>query len=180
MRFKYNIKKNSNEDFKTFEGFEKIYHLYFKKIFGICYNKTRDKDLAQDMAQNIFLSLWKRKDSLVLKVPIEHYLVGSAKLEVMSYYRTKANRSEKFTQTPKVAEVDNTTENQIIYNELENAINKAIDKLPKKGKKVFKLSREQGMTNKEIAEKLNISEKGVEYHISKSLSFLRKYLEAYS
>lgn len=179
MKFKYK-KKNLKEEFKTLEGFEKIYRLYFKKVFGICFSKTQDERLAQDMAQDIFLSLWKRKEDLVLKAPIEHYLVRCAKLEVMSYYRTKANRSGKILQIPKIYGVDNTTENQVIYNELEDTINMTVDNLPEKSKKVFRLSREEGMTNKEIAKNLNISEKGVEYHISKSLSFLRKNIESYS
>ena len=163
---------------QTPEGFEKVYRRYGKKLFGICYYQTKDEKLSQDMVQDIFHSLWKRRDNLNITVPLEHYLVRAAKLEVMAYYRTNNNRKRLLESTlTEYTEEDNSTEEQLIGDELLLNVNSLINQLPEQGKKVYKLSREKGMSNKEIAKSLKISEKGVEYHITKVLSFLRKNLE---
>ncbi len=164
-------------DIKSPEGFENIYRKYFKKVYGICYYQTKDKKLSQDMSQDIFLSLWKRRESLIIKISLEYYLIRAAKLETMSYFRTQANRKRQLeTKNILVLKEDNSTENQIIFNELTLEVNNLVSKLPEQAKKVYTLSREKGISNKEIASVLNITEKGVEYHITKVLSYLRKNL----
>ena len=152
--------------------------IYFRKIYGICYHLTYDENLAQDLVQDIFHSLWRKRNHLEIKVSLENYLVRAAKLEVMNYYRTKTNRIKHLKKALiGFNEEDNTTEEKVLLNELEQELNLLIEKLPSKSKKVFCLSRFKGMSNKEIASTLNISEKGVEYHITKVISYLKRNLE---
>lgn len=163
---------------KTYQGFEEIYRLYFKMVYGICYSTTQNKDLSQNMTQDIFLSLWKRRENLQIKVPIKYYLARAAKLTLMEYYRTqKTHNKHKKIIEQRYTEEDNSTEDSILFNELQQEVNSLVEKLPKRGRSIFKLSREKGMTNKEIAKTLDISEKGVEYHMTKTISQLRKGLE---
>ncbi len=169
--------KNNFPDFKTAKGFEKIYKTYFKKVFGICFYQTKNRSVDEEMTQDIFQSLWKRRNELKIKESIEHYLVRAAKLEVMDYYRTKANREKHLKYVHEdYSDSTNNTEEELSFSELAENLDLLINKLPFQCKNVFTLSREQGMNNKEIALTLLISEKAVEYHITRALSFLRKHI----
>ena len=170
-------KKNIGYNFKTAKGFEKIYKSFFKKVYGICFHQTQNESISEEMVQDIFHSLWKRKETLVIKTSIEHYLLRAAKLEVMEYFRTKARREKHLKCIyNEYCSSSNCTEEDLVFTELVEKLDVLIDQLPCQCRNVFKLSREKGMNNKEIASTLLISEKAVEYHITKSLSFLKKHI----
>ena len=75
-------------DIKTSKGFEKCYNLYWEKVYAVCYNNILKIELAQGMTQDIFKSIWERRDTLQIK-NMEHYLVRSAKMKVFEYFRNK-------------------------------------------------------------------------------------------
>lgn len=161
-------------------SFRQIYLLHWDKVFAVCYNNTQDEELAKGMVQDIFKSLWERKEELEITVSIERYLLRSAKFKVFEHFRNSKTRQEVhhnfLTET---CPAENCTENEIMYNHLKNKVNDLIDTLPCQCKRVFKMSREQGMTNKEIASSLLISERAVEYHISRALKTLKTNLSDY-
>ena len=167
-----------NPNFKEAKGFERIYRLYFQKLFGICYHLTRDEELSQDLVQDIFLALWRKKESLEINTSLEHYLVRAAKLQAMDHIRNISKKG-KVIQLPKSINErsDNSTEESIQFNELNEKVKGLVDRLPSKSVRIFKLSRDRGLSNRDIARQLDISEKGVEYHLSKAISFIRQNLD---
>ena len=160
--------------------FEETYRTYWRKIFGICLHHTRDEILSEEIVQDIFRSLWERRDVFEITGPIENYLVRAAKMEIMDYFRTSSRR-EKISQAALsgFTECDYSTEQGIYANALEDRINQLVDKLPAQSREVYRQSRMKGLNNQEIASVLSISVKTVEYHISRSLSFLRTNLSSY-
>ena len=95
----------------------------------------------------------------------------------MEYFRTKATRQKHLLKIARdLDEQENTTENTIAFRELSESIDELVEKLPTQCKRVFELSRQMGLKNKQIAAELLISEKAVEYHISKALNHLRSNL----
>ena len=165
---------------KTPNGFEKIYRLYWKKLFGICYYQLQDEELAKEIVQDIFKALWEKRERLEIKSSIEAYLIRAVKLEVMEYYRTKATHHEHLLRiTANLPDQENTTAETVAFQELSQSIDELIEQLPSQCKRVFELSRAMGMKNREIATELLISEKAVEYHISKALYYLRANLREY-
>lgn len=159
------------------QTFRQLYQNYWKKVFAICYSTLRDQDIAAELAQDIFESLWKRKDSLQITVSIEQYIYRSAKLEVLEYCRTTANRQKHLQQIIKDQPTEGTyTDDMLHYNELSKTINRLISQLPDKSQEVYRLSQQQGLDKKSIASELFISEKTVEYHLYKALNFLRENL----
>lgn len=167
---------------KIEKEFESIYNLFAERMFIICYNKTNDKEISKEIVQDIFKSLWERKDHLVINGPIKHYLFRAAKLEVIDYFRkcARAPKNIELSLEDTYSLSANTTEDELYHNELQYKIDKLISKMPDRCQEVFKLSRENGLTNKEIAENLLISTKTVEAHITKALHFLRSNLVEYS
>jgi RNA polymerase sigma-70 factor (family 1) len=161
------------------ESFEMAYELYWEKVFAVCYNNIKEVEPAQGMVQEIFKSLWERRAELELE-KIEHYLIRSAKFKTFEYIRNKVNRQKHNEfQMMDCSVSSNCTEEQVLFNDLKEKVNVLVDTLPCQCKRVYKMSREQGMSNKEIASMLYISERAVEYHITKAMSKLKVGLASY-
>ena len=162
------------------QSFRQIYLLHWDKVFAVCYNNLRETEVAKGMVQEIFKSLWERKDELEITSSVEHYLLRSAKFKVFEYIRNNRGQ-QQHTQKALANYCNHThcTENEIMYNSLKSQVDVLVDTLPCQCKNVFKMSREQGLTNKEIASSLLISERAVEYHISRALTTLKANLTEY-
>ncbi len=159
--------------------FEQVYKLYSRKLFKICAYYTGNHQEALEMVQEIFESLWQRRKELRFSSSIEHYLVRAAKFKAFKYIRDQVEIDKNTCSVTEEICMAACTEDTVYYNELTDRVGMLIDTLPCQCRKVFKMSREEGLSNKEIASALLISEKAVEYHISKALSVLRKSLEEY-
>jgi len=163
------------------DSFREIYNLYWDKVFSVCYSNLGETEPAKGMVQEIFKSLWERKDELEINQSVERYLVRSAKFKVFEYIRNKKIREQHLDQivSSQVTSL-NYTENEVMLSSLRERLSVLIEKLPNQCRKVFRMSREQGLSNKEIASDLLISERAVEYHISKAVSSLKSNLTEYS
>ncbi|MBE9463320.1 RNA polymerase sigma-70 factor [Dyadobacter subterraneus] len=163
------------------DSFKEIYNLYWEKVFSVCYANLGETEPAKGMVQEIFKSLWERKDELEINQSVERYLVRSAKFKVFEYIRNKKIREQhhEIIVASQVSSL-NYTENEVLVSSLKERITSLIDTLPSQCRKVFKMSREQGLSNKEIASDLLISERAVEYHISKAVTSLKSHLTEYS
>jgi len=162
-------------------SFTEIYNIYWKKVYSISMAKLNDPDLAKGIVQEVFKSLWERRESIDVIQQIDHYLIRSAKLKTLEYLRNKSIRSKHHEVIAlKQMAVYNDTENEIIQSNLRDTISPLIESLPPKCREVFKMSRENELSNKEIASKLLISERAVGQHIAKAVSFLRLRLEGFS
>lgn len=172
-------KKNKDLNIRTPEGFETLYNLYWEKVFAICYTNTHNVDLSKEITQDIFKSIWERRDSLKIKKSFEHYLVRSARLKVFEHYRNQSIRKEHLDNASQnFCSSTNCTEEDVAYSLLLEELNLLVDKLPCQCRNVFKMSRRQGMTNKQIAVELQISEHAVEHHMRKALRFLKERLKS--
>lgn len=149
-------------------------------MYRVCFRYVGDTETAKELVQDIFKSIWERKDELVIETDLESYLMKALKFRVFTYVRQQVNQ-EKYA-TYLVAEQDhfiNYTERQVLFTSLAEHINELVGKLPERCREVFRLSREKGLANKQIADKLTISEKAVEKQLSKALLFLRERLSEY-
>jgi len=161
-------------------SFQDVYDLYWEKVYLQCFHHLGDHETAKDMTQDIFRSLWERFDDLEITTSIEFYLAKAAKLKVFEYIRNetvKRKHIQTFLYDTETA--DNSVEENVEYKELYNHLISLIALLPKQCKTVFTLSKINGLSNKEIAMELNISERAVEYHITKAYLFIRKKIAKY-
>ena len=158
------------------KAFQTIYARYVKRCFGLALQKIRSREAAEEITQNIFISLWERRSVLVIQ-NLESYLMVSVKYQVINFIESKLTR-EKFALTlPPQYEGENTVENAIFLKDLSLALEKALSELPEKTQEVYRLSRFDNLSGREIAERIGLSEKSVEYHIAQSLKFLRQQLK---
>ncbi|WP_316820441.1 RNA polymerase sigma-70 factor [Pedobacter gandavensis] len=162
------------------QGFERIYREYWKNVYGIIFHYTRDEEIAEEISQDLFASIWERRHKLLIKTTIAQYLHRAAKLEAFEYLRRSNNRREHINLALKsYCGSGNCTEEQILFNELNGNLNVLVAELPCRCREVYRLSQDQGMNNKTIASTLSISEKTVEYHLYKAMNFLRNNLQEF-
>lgn len=137
-------------------------------------SKTNDKELAEELVQNSFLKLYEHKKAIEPNTSIKAYLYVILKNQILNHYRAQTVRDKyeaHLTNQPRFE--DHSIIEKIESQELEVLINEAIERLPTKCREVFILSRKQFLTNKEVAERLGISENTVEQHIRKAISKIR-------
>lgn len=164
----------------TRDSFEAIYNLHWGSVYAVCYNNIKDAEPAKELVQDIFKSLWERREELQLE-NAGSYLIRAAKLKTFEYIRNKISRQQHIDiKLRYTADTTNCTEEHVLYNELKDKIYSVVETLPSQCRRVYKMSREKGMSNKEIACSLFISERAVEYHITKALSVLKLNLTDFS
>lgn len=163
------------------KSFEQLYIAHAKRVYRICFSFVKDPELAKEMTQDIFTSIWERRNNLVIKESYEQYLTKAAKLQVFQHFRKKATQAKFLDQSREnICHHTNCTENQIYYKDLSEEINQIMDRLPCRCREVFEMSRNQGMSNAEIASSLLISVKAVEKHMTKALTVFRKSLKEFN
>ena len=154
-------------------SFKHLFELYFTPLCRFVHLYMKKPGAAEDIVVDIFASFWERRETLQIQITLKAYLFQSARNRALNYLRD----NERFISTDDFSslerfENDETLETQ----ELQRLIHEAIFSLPPKCRDVFNKSRMDNLSNKEIAEQMNISVKAVEGHISRALKQIRAYL----
>jgi len=159
---------------------DEIYLHYHTKIFRFSVAYLKNEEDAYDIVQEVFIKLWENRLTLSRDTNFDGFLFTIAKNSVLSLFRKRITE-QKYIDYLTVATKNNTqgTEEQTDYTFLKERYEKLIEKLPPKRQEIFKLSREKGLTIKEIAAKQGISEKTVEDHLSKALFFFKQHLGSF-
>lgn len=157
-------------------AFRELYERYWKKLFSLATFKTNSKEIAEEMVQELFVRLWERRKILTIN-HLESYLFTSLKYQLISHLRQVIAHRSVVDSSDNEAHID--TEDFLTVETIQTAIETGIHQLPNKTQAVFRLSRFEEKSHKEIALALDLSEKSVEYHITQALKFLRVYLKDY-
>ena len=178
--------ENENENIHSRDIIvEDLFRKYYKVLRTYAYRLLNDKDMAEDIVQDVYFELWKNREKLTMEETIKYYLFRSVYTKTINYRNSKQFTTQEVLDhaiEDKIQHIylqSHTTdqESELIYKELKMTINSAIGSLPAQCKKVFLLSRKHELKNREIAAKLGVSEKTVEKHITKALSILRSNLK---
>ncbi len=156
------------------EAFTEIFKRYWKPVLTVAANKTGDLDEAEDIVQDLFISLWKRRRDLQLTSSLGSYLAVSVKYKVLKVLavRNKVLPLEAGGQDAALLSAPGT-ESAIEMEQLTCQLSEIVESLPEKCKIVYRLSRESGFSHRQIAQQMDISEKTVEAHISRALRAIR-------
>lgn len=160
------------------EAYSFMVDTYHNMLCVYAFELTNDRDLAKDIVQNVFINIWRIRMKLKDDFSVKSYLYKSVYNEFLNQ-----NRSKKLVVQLDKKYIDALSqvveeENEKSIDRLIKLVKKEIENLPPKCKHTFLLSKRDGLSNREIAEYLNISIKSVEAHITKALSTLRKTVGA--
>lgn len=156
-------------------AFEHIYQLYWSPLYNYAYNIIRNKVVCEEIIQETFFSLWTKREALTITHSLKAYLFTAVKFQTLNYIRSEKVRrdyADSYTAFGKIV-YDNSNEEHIDLTDLKTRIESEVAKLPEKCQQIFRLSRNEHRSVKNIADLLNISHKTVENQLTKALKHLR-------
>jgi len=162
------------------KAFEMLFNEWYIPMCRYAFSILQHEEEAQDVVQKFFCKLWDKHGEIDIRTSMQSYLYRSVHNEcinVIKKRKVKADYVELNSQLPET-NYDNT-DKQVIINELEENIQKAIEKLPPRCKEVFLLSRIDNLSYTEISKSLDIAIGTVETQMVKALRFLRSELKDY-
>ncbi|HRF41286.1 MAG TPA: RNA polymerase sigma-70 factor [Saprospiraceae bacterium] len=156
-----------------------IFRRHYEQVCRTVYRVVPQAETAEDIAQEVFLELWKRRNQLTISTSLGAYLRRAALNRALNYVRDQKMKWSDDAELPAMSDGAPGIPEQLEAKELQKMVDQYIDQLPEKCRLVFVLSRFESLSHAEIAEQLDISPKTVENQITKALRFLRNALGPY-
>jgi len=163
------------------DAFEYLYHTYAPRLYGFVRNLTKSSDLAEEVVQETFIKIWENRAYIRPEFSFKSYLFMIARNHVINVFRKQSlisSLEESHTLQNDIAFSENNAENLAELNELKAYIEKAKSHLSPRQREIFELSKEKGLSNQEIADKLKISSQSVKNQLSTSLHTMQTYFDA--
>lgn len=161
-------------------AFTELYNRYWKIMFAIAAKKCGSFHDAEGIVQDIFLDLWQRRSRLEIKGELRSYLSVAVKFKVINVLAKRNKQRHHVMPEGDIMQLpDCSTEQWLNFEELKDRLSLLTSQLPKKCRLIYRLKKEEGLSQKQISEKLDISEKTVEAHVSRALKIFRKEITQY-
>lgn len=160
-------------------AFEKIFRRYYRPLCLFSTKILGDDETAEEVVQDFFVKLWERREVFMVETSVKNYLFRSVKnlsINVIKHEQIKLKHAQQVMADAEA----NDFKDHFLEVDLERAIEKSIEELPEKRREIFRLSREEGLKYREIAERMNISIKTVEVQMGLAIKTLREKLKKYS
>ncbi len=160
-------------------AFEKIFRRYYRPLCLFSTKILGDDEPAEEVVQDFFVKLWERREGFMVEASVKNYLFRSVKnlsINVIKHEQIKLKHAQQVMADAEA----NDFKDHFMEVDLERAIEKSIEELPEKRREIFRLSREEGLKYREIAERMNISIKTVEAQMGLAIKTLRDKLKKYS
>lgn len=159
------------------KAFEQIFRYYWKDLYRIAKGKLQSHEEAEEVIQSIFSALWEKRKTLLID-NLSYYLRTCVRNRILNIIRANIMKEKYWSYYRSFFPMEtHATAESVAYDDLDEAIQEAVSMLPEKSRKVFMLSRMEGKTNAEIANILELSEKAIEYHLTKSVRTLKVHLK---
>jgi RNA polymerase sigma-70 factor (family 1) len=161
-------------------AFSELYNRYWRSLYQTAWNVLHDQESCMEVTQEVFVWLWDHRSSLQIKL-LPSYLRAAVKYKVTDILRSNRAREACFVN---LDELDSTNllfdDDPLELKELKTVIAQMSAKLPERARLIFELSRNEQLSNREIAQKLGISEKTVENQITIAIKKLRMAMGSFS
>ncbi len=158
-------------------AFEELYIRYKKKLHSFCCFLLKSANVADDVVQDVFVTIWHNREKINTHQSFSSYLYTITRNKALNELRSERSteRLDEIAEGQHVLFSDDNTEAAVILKEYEILLQEAIDLLPEERRRIYRMSREEGLTYKDIGECLGISHHTVQAHISSSVQFIRSY-----
>ena len=156
---------------------EELYDFYYPRLYHFSKTFLKLEDGIEDILQEVFLKIWQNRNGIKTTATFNAFIFTITRNLLLNELRSRLNNQKIMDKLGKLAvPIEYSFIEQSEYHDLKENVDRAINELPIRQKEIFSLSRIQGYSHKEIAEKLNITTKAVEFHIAKAIVLLRKKL----
>lgn len=160
-------------------AFRSIYDQFYRYLVVTAYNVLGDADAARDLAQDVFVELWKKRDTIQITSGLKPYLRRAVVNKTLNYIKARRIDFDAPENLPEMTSTLDSADETLEASEMEKIIHQAISELPERCRLVFTLCRLEKLSHKEISEKLGISTKTVEAQMTRALAMLRRAIEPY-
>ncbi|HEY9542047.1 RNA polymerase sigma-70 factor [Prevotella sp.] len=166
------------------EAYEYLFATYYPRLSNYAMHFLTNREAADDIVQDCFLKLWEQREAQTY-LSISALLFRMVRNKCLNYLRHKALEDSEYLQNLNLDDHSERLYNtdflgnpdqELLYHELKRQVEQTLSELPERSREIFTMSRFDGMKNREIAEKLGISIKVVERHISRALKLFKKQL----
>lgn len=154
-------------------AFRELFMQYYPKVRYFIVGLIKSEDEAEDLTQDVFLKLWTNRERFAEVHTFGSYLYVLAKHTTFSYIESRQLHQTGMDKQPSEEEPGTTPHEELVAKDLQLLIDLVVDSMPAQRRMVFRLSREVGLSNAEIAEKLQVTKKTVENHLNLALKELR-------
>lgn len=160
------------------KAFRKIYDRYHRPLYQLALRFLKDRHLAEDAVQDIFIKLWLTKEKIDPSKSLKSFLFTCLKNHVLNMIRNNKRRIlDAYELKEEHHPVSNCTEDGIQYREYHKIFSKGLKEMPKKRREIFRLKMYEGLTNAQIAKKLQISVHTVKVHYKLGSKYIKIYLK---
>lgn len=159
-------------------SFDQLFRLYSSRLFFFAKGFLKNRQDAEEIVQDVFIKVWEHRADLDEFRSIRSFLFTIAHRAMIDGFRKK-ERENLLLKNVKLeqAELHDDTQQQLFYDSAKEQVDLVVEMMPPKRKLIYKLSREEGLSHQEIAERLNISKNTIENQIAEALKFLRSKLD---
>lgn len=159
-------------------AFEQLFRKYHEQVYYFALRYMKTKEDAEEVVQEIFIRIWENRKSIDPAQSFGNYLFTICRNFMFNQNRKKINEQAYIEYVKNyLLQINFKTEDDIVFSDLLQWLNKQIEMLPPQQKQIYRLSRNENMTHKQIADKMHISVKTVETHIRLALKTIRKSLD---
>lgn len=161
-------------------AFKALFHKYYAAMCQFAYQTLKDSDMAEETVQELFVRIWEKRAVLSIETSVSHYLFRAVRNHCLNQLQHQKVRQQYASRMMENAEQEIDWQPFYLEVDLMERIEKSIASMPPKRQEIFRLSREQGLKYKEIADMLNISVKTVEAQMGLALKHLRDELKDFN
>lgn len=161
------------------QALEELFNYYYPRLYNFSKSFLKLEDGIDDILQEVFLKIWHNRNEIISSDAFNSYIFTVTRNLLLNELRSRLNNEKMKSRIldASVAE-EYLSMGNVEYDELKEKVEEIINELPQKQREIFKMSRIEGLSHKEIAEKKSISTKTVEYHVGQSIRLIKKELSA--
>ena len=161
-------------------AFKQLYQIYYAKVVSFITGIIKERDIAKDLAQDIFINLWLNRKKLDISRNIQNYIFVASRNAAINYLKKELAFSHGTIEAIQAdVRTSDTAEDNLFAKEISLLIEMVVSEMPKQRQLIYRLSKEQGLSNEEIASKLGISKRSVENQISMALKEIKRAISFY-
>lgn len=180
----FNIYSDQEKEKNELQYIKNSFMEFYSALCSYAYRYVENTANAEDIVQDVFLDVWKKRNEIDLSLPLKPLLYKLTKNKSIDFLRSAYHKEIKLEDYNDTSSLEDyvrslivSQEDQLHLDELTQTIQQCVEELPAQCQKIFILSRVSGLKNKEIAEQLDVSVKAVEKQITKALQEIRKRLK---
>ena len=164
-------------------AFELLYEMYFNRMASYAQRFVKDNEIAREIGQEVFLKIWEKRSLLAIEYPFVQIGLSMTRNLCIDYLRKQAHKKKyeehgiRLDRELALGALNDPISEKLILKDIEELVRQSFLDLPDINKLIYQLNRDQGMTYAEIADKLNVSVKTIEYRMMQTLRVLRLKLK---